>query len=154
MNTIQCTLSTEKWSTRNCRNLSSKPTEMTFKVIQNQSKPLCGKWSFRVTQQKARPCCPANFFVDPDNGLPTAPPDDAPACVQRLSLHGLRCLQRFHKKHQHQHDALVGEEALAGGLGLICFTRCHFCCWSRKNINPARSAGIGRSEANAVVDHQ
>ena len=56
------------------------------------------------------------------DGVPTAPADDAPACVQRLSLHGLRCLQRFHMKHQH--DFLLREEALlVQGFGADLFCR-------------------------------
>ena len=46
-----------------------------------------------------RPCCPANFFLRSSRGMPTAPPEDAPACVQCLNARALRCLQRFHEKH-------------------------------------------------------
>ena len=46
-----------------------------------------------------RPCCPANFFLRSAREMPTAPPEDAPACVQRLNARALRCLQRFHEKH-------------------------------------------------------
>ena len=48
--------------------------------------------------RKCRPCCPANFFLRLANGSPSPPPPDAPACVLRLTGHGLRCLQRFHEK--------------------------------------------------------
>ena len=46
-----------------------------------------------------RPCCPPNFFLALARGMPTAPPQDAPACVQRLNARALRCLQRFYEKH-------------------------------------------------------
>ena len=49
-----------------------------------------------------RPCCPANFFLRSSRGMPTATPEDAPACVQRLNARALRCLQRFHEKHSQQ----------------------------------------------------
>ena len=49
--------------------------------------------------RKCRPCCPVNFFLRLANGTPSPPPPDAPACVLRLTGHGLRCLQRFHEKH-------------------------------------------------------
>ena len=55
-----------------------------------------------------RPCCPANFFLHSSRGMPTAPPEDAPACVQRLNARALRCLQRFHEKHS-QHAMLSSE---------------------------------------------
>ena len=56
-----------------------------------------------------RPCCPVNFFVGPVDGGPTAPQEDAPACVQRLFAYRLRCLRQFHHKHDPQ--ALLPEEA-------------------------------------------
>ncbi|CAK9075889.1 unnamed protein product [Durusdinium trenchii] len=66
--------------------------------------------AFRKTKTwtPTRPCCPANFFVGPVDGMPTAPPEDAPACVQRLSAYRLRCLRRFHLKHDPQ--TLLAEE--------------------------------------------
>eukprot|EP00435_Cladocopium_sp_Y103_P065710 s1156_g27.t1 len=45
------------------------------------------------------PCCPANLFLGSAIGTPSPPSTDAPACVLRLTGHGLRCLQRFHQKH-------------------------------------------------------
>ena len=48
---------------------------------------------------ECRPCCPANFFLGPAIGTPSPPQTNAPACVLRLTGHGLRCLQRFHEKH-------------------------------------------------------
>eukprot|EP00435_Cladocopium_sp_Y103_P022519 s4743_g5.t1 len=51
------------------------------------------------TWSPTRPCCPANVFLGSANGTPSPPPTDAPACVLRLTGHGLRCLQRFHEKH-------------------------------------------------------
>ena len=50
-------------------------------------------------QKCRRPCCPANLFLGSAIGTPSPPPTDAPACVLRLTGHGLRCLQRFHEKH-------------------------------------------------------
>ena len=52
------------------------------------------RWNFL-----RRPCCPANFFLGLARGMPTVPPQDAPACVQRLNARALRCLQHFHEKH-------------------------------------------------------
>ena len=76
--------------------------------------------------------------MGPVDGVPTAPPKDAPACAQRLSLHGLRCLQRFHMKHQH--DALLREEALLIGFGgLICSRR------SYTNWVDVRGCGLVKS---------
>ncbi|CAL1149074.1 unnamed protein product, partial [Cladocopium goreaui] len=51
------------------------------------------------TWSPTRPCCPANFFLRLANETPSPPPPDAPACVLRLTGHGLRCLQRSHEKH-------------------------------------------------------
>eukprot|EP00435_Cladocopium_sp_Y103_P069308 s1156_g33.t1 len=45
-----------------------------------------------------RPCCPANVFLSSASGTPSPPQPDAPACVLRLTGHGLRCLQRFYNK--------------------------------------------------------
>ena len=47
--------------------------------------------------RECRPCCPANFFLGSAYGTPSPPPH-APACVLRLTGHGLRCLQRFYDK--------------------------------------------------------
>ena len=60
--------------------------------------------------QLCRPCCPANFFLDMEDGVPKAPAAGAPPCVLCLSAHGLRCLQRFHAKHGQQ-AAMLFEEA-------------------------------------------
>ena len=74
-----------------------------------------------------RPCCPANFFLGSARGMPTAPPQDAPACVQRLNARALRCLQRFHEKHS-QH--LLSSEARINVISslklytsLLCFIK-------------------------------
>eukprot|EP00434_Breviolum_minutum_P001343 symbB.v1.2.001180.t2/scaffold60.1/size581591/20 len=61
---------------------------------------------------RVRPCCPANFFLRSAREMPTAPPEDAPACVQRLNARALRCLQRFHEKHS-QHTPSSEEGASA-----------------------------------------
>ncbi|CAK9029596.1 Uncharacterized protein SCF082_LOCUS18862, partial [Durusdinium trenchii] len=69
--------------------------------------------AFRKTKTwtPTRPCCPANFFVGPVDGVPTAPAEHAPACVQRLSAYRLRCLRRFHRNHDPQ--TLLAEEVPA-----------------------------------------
>ena len=48
--------------------------------------------------RECRPCCPANFFLGSAYGTPSPPPH-APACVLRLTGHGLRCLQRFYDQN-------------------------------------------------------
>ena len=82
-----------------------------------------------------RPCCPANFFVGPVDGMPTAPPEDAPACVQRLSAYRLRCLRRFHLKHDPQ--TLLAEEAQGQG-----------CCMFLNTGRSDRDQGIQRNTLN------
>ena len=59
---------------------------------QYQARSLC-------TEAKCRPCCPANLFLGSAFGTPSPPPPDAPACVLRLTGHGLRCLQRFYDQN-------------------------------------------------------
>jgi len=65
---------------------------------------------------ECRPCCPANFFLGSAIGTPSPPQTDAPACVLRLTGHGLRCLQRFHEKHG------------IDGMMFHCEARCCRCC--------------------------
>ena len=79
-----------------------------------------------------RPCCPANFFLRSSRGMPTAPAEDAPACVQRLNARALRCLQRFHEKHS-QH--MLSSEARMNAISLRihplnCTPHC-FVSWSQ-----------------------
>ena len=61
-------------------------------IKQYQARSLC-------TEAKCRPCCPANNFLGSAFGTPSPPPPHAPACVLRLTGHGLRCLQRFYDQN-------------------------------------------------------
>ena len=85
--------------------LLDEPSLKMFKALEQQRHGgvKAGRFhlepSLPAATDECRPCCPANVFLGSANGTPSPPPADAPACVLRLTGHGLRCLQRFHEKH-------------------------------------------------------
>ena len=84
--------------------LLDEPSLKMFKALEQQRHGgvKAGRFhlepSLPAATDECRPCCPANVFLGSANGTPSPPPADAPACVLRLTGHGLRCLQRFHEK--------------------------------------------------------
>ena len=97
--------------------------DVRFHLEPNLSVANCGE---------CRPCCLANFFLRLANGTPSPPPD-APACVLRLTGHGLRCLLRFCEKHGLQSMTFQSQEGCCRMPEL--FAELLHCVWMVWSLN-------------------
>ena len=101
--------------------LGFRDNPMSYSVVRAE---LSNKVSSRTNPSSrlelCRPCCPANFFLEMEDGMPKAPAADAPPCVQCLSARGLRCWQRFHAKHGQQAGMLFEEAGSQCVVPVLC----------------------------------